>query len=934
MRYSPTPLRPPAAWLIPGRNSREWLDELLAWGVPLMQVTLYAVPRSSTDRAPCGALAIVNKAGPPNVSRRCQPYAQIFGRHSAAPGRATAAIYLPVEARLDPEVTDAELAALLDAGDAVCLLHPAAGLIRFEPADAHRVADLLQPMTPRGVAWDRAEPGIALGRRLWSIEPESTPSLEMILDEGRSDIGSRRPSLEELPPSPGEPLADAIGRPGRAVGRAIARLVQWLAGQASKVGSGGKRLGRVAAWAQRQLARIDQAILASRHREILRLLHLLQTDPDEGLRYALSLQPGGHRGEGPPGSKLPARDTDFNLRRLAGGRPADSWQLPADFRSRLVTHYHALASRELRLGRYRRAAYIYAELLGNLDFAASALKTGRHWREAAVLYRERLDRPDEAASCLEQGGLWNEAIAMHEELGHFEKVGDLYTQLDQVDNARDAYRRAVDKHRSQNDFLAAAQLLEGKLADCDQAVACLEAGWPSSPQAGKCLEELFHLFARLGRHQAAQDKVEQLRRQTMPGRLVALVEILSRVAIVYPDPPVRDASADAVRTIAAGCLPTASVQESQQLLAGVRRLVPADRLLGRDCDRFLRLRSQPAKSRPPVPKPPQLSAPAIQPLLIREIKLSEEIQWQSAVSAGEVFYAAGYRDGRIEVEQGSWDGGPRRLEDLAWSSVFPKRPPILLACGSQGWQPVIVSPLGGPPLPCRWFRAADQLPVWVWAGTPAWLPNNAIAVHRAPDGTAHLLTLDNDGLVLQSYSLKDEPLGSRCVAWSAIQSDDVRLRRISQLPVPFYVREGTAYVGLEDRLFILKPSGNVKVVDLPGKILRLHCSPPWSRARVAVALEQGAVLYWDDYQERSTSFATELAAPVMQFIEGGWFVAASANECHLYRTAENYQVRWEANLLHRHGQPLAVLSTNRSDQFALVGADGVVAIYQVPRWPS
>ena len=129
-------------------------------------------------------------------------------------------------------------------------------------------------------------------------------------------------------------------------------------------------------------------------------------------------------------------------------------------------------------------------------------------------------------------------------------------------------------------------------------------------------------------------------------------------------------------------------------------------------------------------------------------------------------------------------------------------------------------------------------------GTPAWLPNNAIAVQRAPQGTAHL----------------------------------------SRLPVPFHVREGTAYVGLEDRLFILKPSGNVEVVDLPGKILSLYSSPPWSRARVAAALEQGAVPYWDDYQGRSTS--------------------------------------------------LAVLRTSRPDQFALVGADGVVAIYQVPRWPD
>ena len=105
--------------------------------------------------------------------------------------------------------------------------------------------------------------------------------------------------------------------------------------------------------------------------------------------------------------------------------------------------YHELAGRELRLGRYRRAAYIYAELFGNIELAASALVTGHHWREAAVLYRNRLHRPDKAARCLEQGGLWTEAIALYEELAEHEKAGDLYRQLDQPDHARQAYRAAI-----------------------------------------------------------------------------------------------------------------------------------------------------------------------------------------------------------------------------------------------------------------------------------------------------------------------------------------------------------------------------------------------------------------------------------------------------------------------------------------------------------
>ena len=87
--------------------------------------------------------------------------------------------------------------------------------------------------------------------------------------------------------------------------------------------------------------------------------------------------------------------------------------------SQLRAKYMELAGREMRLGRYRRAAYIYAHLLGDLTNAAAALIAGKHWREAAVLYRDRLKRPEMAAKCLEQGGLWAEAIEFYEQLERF-----------------------------------------------------------------------------------------------------------------------------------------------------------------------------------------------------------------------------------------------------------------------------------------------------------------------------------------------------------------------------------------------------------------------------------------------------------------------------------------------------------------------------------
>ncbi len=315
---------------------------------------------------------------------------------------------------------------------------------------------------------------------------------------------------------------------------------------------------------------------------------------------------------------------------------------------------------------------------------------------AAVLYRDRLDRPDEAARCLEQGGLWTEAIALYEELGEHEKAGDLYRQLDQPDPARQAYRAAVAKYLAQNDCLAAARVLESKLDAPDEALAQLDAGWPSSGQAGACLEGLLGLLARLGGHEAAAARIEQLRRQSLlPRQTQLLVDIFSQTATTYPDAAVAAAAADATRTLAGARLGRAGGEEQRRLLEAVRRLVPADRLLGRDCQRFLRPPARPAAH----PARPATEHPAVMPAASRPIRLkpigyielSKQVQWQAAAPAGNVCYAAGYEGGTLVVEQVFWDGRHVRLDAGPWDRLPLARRPILLAPDPRGQQPLAVA---------------------------------------------------------------------------------------------------------------------------------------------------------------------------------------------------------------------------------------------------
>ena len=131
---------------------------------------------------------------------------------------------------------------------------------------------------------------------------------------------------------------------------------------------------------------------------IVRLYEAAHASARATLRFALPLGANAPRGIAPPSNRLTARDTDFSLSSL--GRPSamDAWFVEERLRKDLIARYHEVATRELSLGRYRRAAYIYAELLGDLTAAANALRRGRYYREAAVLYRDRLHSPTMAAA--------------------------------------------------------------------------------------------------------------------------------------------------------------------------------------------------------------------------------------------------------------------------------------------------------------------------------------------------------------------------------------------------------------------------------------------------------------------------------------------------------------------------------------------------------
>lgn len=911
-RYADKAVRKPEAWFLAGSDANRWLDEIAGWPISHESLRLLPIPRSRTDRQAMGLLVTSRSTKIQGVSGRCLPYGQAGGR-----------LFLPVNARFDPEITEQELQSILSP-HLTYVWHPACGLIGFEESDVRSLTDLLvfQPCSKR--RWDQAVTGVAFSKRLNSLVPERKMTLELLLEENQDDIGSNSDSLDRLPRSPAEPakgLGRAIARQGT---RLMANVARWFARQAPATAKQPTWVNHMGAWADRQLANLAAGLSAARNKQIARLMHMLETDPDRGLRFALPIGGDAHRGVALGDARLSERNIDFSLGRLGGGKLASFWNLPGEYLVRLTRLYRDLANREIRLGRHRRAAYIFAELLGDFDAAANALASGRHWREAAVIYRKRLKRPLDAAKCLEQGGLWSEAIALYQTLEYHEKAGDLFRQLDQQKDADEEYRKAALKHQKQRDFLSAARVLDEKVGAPDEAVAVLAYGWPISAQAGQCLRQVFQIHGRLGQHDASLNWIDRLREQHHPASTdTVAAEALADVVNSYPDQEVKHRAADGTRMIVSQRLETATVADQRRLLSAIGRLVPEDRLLERDCHRFL----QAPTSRRGLLGPRPHARHGIH--LVHTIRLPRGINWLAATASGKAIYAAGINDRTLVAVRSSW----LRLDlpGVAWTLDKPlSEPRVILSTRAQGDSHVLLHVLHEPPLvKTLTLQPSDQFPDQVHVGPTKGITSSTLATVRGENGLTWIVEPRNDGLCVIAIGPKGEQLSTEVVLNSVssnifVEEEEAELATFSHRVL--HAREKRVYLGLGNQVMIL---GQEERIELRSTIRSLVGSTPFTRPRLAATFRDGGEVFWDDFEKTAVHpFASGMTAPIASFNRAGYLIAACEGACEVYSTRHR-KVRLLADTKLSGPSPIAVVWGPRTDQFGLVSPEGEIRVYEI-----
>ena len=965
---SNAPRRETAAWFVRGRNPQDWLRELNSWNLPVEWLELRSIPQSFGDAMPMGVLVTwpaLTDNRQSATSRSLQ-----FATHHAQPyGRIADRLFIPIDAGFFPDVDANDLLSLLPPDDSEFLWHPSAGLIRIEAIERLQIIDLLAAPPKRQRNWNCAVPGISFNSRLISVEPDVPVTPDKIFEEEASDIGSQQDSLEDLPPTSDEflqgklnnlmkrfrdamkslksgskppssknpndanpPETSGTGNPLANLGGHASSLIAKAATLAGKgFGLAFQPLSAAGSVAGKALSAMGASSLIdkiARNREIDRLINLLKKDPDIGLKFALSMGGGneGHRGTANPSNALGARDVGFDLNRLFGGRPADRWDIRRDQQQTLIQQYRELAAREIRLGRHRRAAYIYAELLGDLVSAAGALESGHHYREAAVIWRDKLKRPLEAARCLERAGFLDQAANLYIETGNFEKAAEIYVRLGRPDEAEQLLRNWVESLLSRGDYLAASRILLDKLNDIDGALQALFLGWPSSPMALECLKQSFQSLGTNARHEQALSLVAKLKDQPFNGQITKLLARgLSESAIKYPDVAVREAAGDATRIVVSRVLKTSDRADTTALLEAIRNLAPQDRLLFRDTNRYFRIRHESGK-------PKERSSNSYGIRFTNSFALSlKGTTWKVARSASDTVYVAGYANDSFILKRLKWNN----LNDQTHRVLGPRvneTKQLILEPFPDDAGPPILHPSGIEHL--RLQQWSQDEPKMFPAGSPSWGTKSTVALTYSEGGFGWRIRDIFGQLELACFSPRGEPLFSMKLP---IPRDPLQERL---LQITIQVVNGVLWLGYGKSLYSINnperfasalnnaknTDSDVRIneLDLKSEIQSLVVRPFDGNACLVALFDIGGCVVNEHGQ---SLVAMDCEAPVATFLSDGRLIIASETEVCAYDIVKSRPVKIGGQSL--RFKPISVTPTNKLSEFAVFGRKGEIVIFEI-----
>ncbi|MDJ1501400.1 hypothetical protein [Xanthocytophaga agilis] len=832
-----------------GTTPEEWLTEINHWEIDPDQLVCFIIPESIRSVHPAGLFVVFRGNQSAKLPYIRNPYGALAEK-----------LFIPIQSNLSPAITPEELRSLLVWDYQV--FHPGIGFIGFEKTDQIDLTDLIAYSFPIEKEWNFAHTGVSTSPRLQRIglqQMQLDELMQSFKESVQESVGSK--PIQELAPSAQTPVSQTtsfllkllIGILGVIMGiiwaivNAILSLFRKLSqadpnqpakpsstktrsgssGAGSSGGSGGgigasisKLIGGIQNWASEKLEDLQK----KRESELQRLLRMFDENMEEALKYAIPLDGNyQNRGMAPPSSTLSRRDTNFSLSGLGGGGPVDGWNVDNYYQD-LRRKYQNAANKEIEAGDFKKAAYIYAHLLGDYHSAANTLKQGKHFREAAVLYKDHLRNTAAAAECLEEGGLFHEAIDLYVEMNRFEKAGDLYTVLEQKDKADQLYEQCLERSLQQKDYLDASRLALHKLESPQRTKQILLDGWQDSTQAETCLLQYTDLVAKTEKDQWGKH-MEGIYQQTPSSKRNSLLNVLTQTYPQYKDQD----SSDISKNIAFTIISEQASAGNTTSLNKLKTFVPNDQLLIPDTNRYIhQIRTQPV-----IPKPAPTVSTVQKDTLVSTFKLVSDISWIQAIAYQDQFLAFGIKQNILYIARISSEFD---IEYIVWSTISSSPTYFNLIHDPAFSKYVILHTDYTLTQKQKVLSTSMHFRDEISVLHPSFLPNAIHGICFNESGEVVILHTVHSNEVLSTYSIDGTLLSTN----NTHQTDQQPLALIQPVREMIYRKE-MYHTADGESLIQLIPDRHLRI-DLGSPIRKMTATNHHTAIRFIVSTEEGCVL--------------------------------------------------------------------------------------------
>ena len=643
---------------IRGNTPDIWLQEMNAWQIPLAQLVCFIISQNNNPVDAAGLFVIFKKEQLPAMLQVRHPYTVVGGK-----------LFIPIDGELSPAISEQELQSLLIWDYQV--FHPAIGFIGFERTDRIALADLLQYTAPNAINWAYAQAGQSPWIPLHQIHLQQLTADEVF--ESIKESISNKP-LEEIPKANkkdhprwlNNPVSEALLKGAFfLVSRLSSILPAGILGMNAGAGNIGSKadllregdngkpglFSKIINWMSEKIEDLEK----QRESELKRLSDMFEKDTDEALQYAIPLSsPYLNRGAATPSAHLSRRPFQFNLGGLGGGNAVDGWNVDTYYND-LRSKYIKAAQKAIEQKDFKKAAYVYAHLLGDYSAAATTLRQGKHFREAAVLYKEHLNNLQLAATCLEEGGLYVEAIELYTSLNQHEKAGDLYMTLDQKGSALKCYENCIEQAAVNKDYLEESRIITDKIGDRPRAKKVLLTGWQDIKQPEACLLKYFDLVADDNNEHLHAEIKTFYSTNDLTKKEIPFLSVIDKVNQKYKTAELENTC----RNIAYEVVSEQVTAGNAASLHNLTNFVSGDQLLTPDTYRFIH-----TFKNAPTQKP-----------ATNHFQLMKDVVWKKAITWKNQLLVLGVKSTGLVLARANWDG---HVEYYTWNVAMQTDTPILI----------------------------------------------------------------------------------------------------------------------------------------------------------------------------------------------------------------------------------------------------------------